>query len=62
MSKDLIKQKLIEEIDTVLERNDVNQKDFVILQSLKYLLMNGCFPITESVIPIDEWNYSEGKK
>lgn len=34
----LSKKELIQEIDTCLGRNDINQKDFVILHSLKHLL------------------------
>ena len=56
---------LINEIDITLERNDINQKEFIMLQSLKYLLINGYFPLEEIkhklYKPVDEWNYSEGK-
>jgi hypothetical protein len=34
------KQELIKELDMTLERNDISQKDFVILHSLKYILKN----------------------
>lgn len=35
---------LINEIETTLQRTDIDQKEFVILHSLKYLLENGNFP------------------
>jgi len=47
MSK-ILKKELIQEIDICLERNDISHKEFVILESLKYLLTHGHFPMEQS--------------
>lgn len=43
------KDELIKEIETTLGRNDINQKDFVILESLKYILKHKAKGYVDSI-------------
>lgn len=43
------KDELIKEIDTTLGRNDINQKDFVILESLKYIIKHKAEGYVDSI-------------